>query len=221
MKDIYTIYGTGGYAREVMPLLRKNENNSFSKSLKEYYFINDNKNEENVVNNYKILNFDELISKFSKQKIFCSIAIADTLTRKKLTEKCIKNGIGILTVRANNTVIMDEVIIGEGAILSPFVTITSNIKIGKSFHGNLYSYIAHDCIIGDYVTFAPGVKCNGNVNISNNVYIGTGAIIIPGKKGKPISIGENSKVAAGAVVTKSVPDNVTVYGNPARILHGF
>ena len=133
----------------------------------------------------------------------------------------IKNGIGILTVRANNTVIMDEVIIGEGAILSPFVTITSNIKIGKSFHGNLYSYIAHDCIIGDYVTFAPGVKCNGNVNISNNVYIGTGAIIIPGKKGKPISIGENSKVAAGAVVTKSVPDNVTVYGNPARILHGF
>lgn len=221
MKDIYTIYGTGGYAREVMPLLRRDENNCFSKSLNEYYFINDNKNEEEVVNSYKIFNFDELISKFSKQKIFCCIAIADTLTRKNLTEKCIKNGISILTVRANNTVIMDEVIIGEGAILSPFVTITSNIKIGKGFHGNLYSYIAHDCIIGDYVTFAPGVKCNGNVNISNNVYIGTGAIIIPGKKGKPISIGENSKVAAGAVVTKSVPDNVTVYGNPARILHGF
>ena len=63
---------------------------------------------------------------------------------------------------------MDDVKIGEGAILSPYVTLTSNISIGKFFHANLYSYVEHDCFIGDFVTFAPGVKCNGNVVIGDN-----------------------------------------------------
>lgn len=48
--------------------------------------------------------------------------------------------------------------------------------IGRSFHANIYSYVAHDCIIGDYVTFAPSVKCTGNVVIEDCVYIGTGAM---------------------------------------------
>ena len=47
-----------------------------------------------------------------------------------------------------------------------------------------YVHIAHDCQVGDFVTFAPAVKCNGNVIIENNVYIGTGAIIKQGKKDK-------------------------------------
>tara|TARA_Y100000589_G_C27198895_1_gene648421 strand:- start:1305 stop:1970 length:666 start_codon:yes stop_codon:yes gene_type:complete len=221
MEPIYSIYGIGGYAREVMPLLKREQTNSSLNIKPEYYFIDDSIEDSIEVNGFKVFSFDNLISNFTEKKIHCCIAIADTLTRKNLTEKCISSGIDILTVKASNIIIMDEVSIGKGSILSPFVTITSNVKIGKSFHGNLYSFIAHDCTIGDYVTFAPGVKCSGNVRISNNVYVGTGAIILPGKSEKPILIGENSKIAAGSVVTKSVPANVTVYGNPARILKEF
>ena len=50
-------------------------------------------------------------------------------------------------------------------------------KIGVHFHCNLGSALAHDCVIGDFVTFAPSVMCNGNVIINDNVYVGTGAII--------------------------------------------
>lgn len=113
---------------------------------------------------------------------------------------------------------MDDVNIQEGCILSPFVCLTSNIKIGKSFHANLYSYVAHDCIIGDYVTFAPGVKCNGNVVIEDYAYIGTGAIIKPGSTNKPLTIGKGAVIGMGAVVTKSVPAGVTVFGNPAKVI---
>jgi acetyltransferase-like isoleucine patch superfamily enzyme len=122
------------------------------------------------------------------------------------------------SVNARNIVVLDEVQIGSACILCPFVTLTSNVIIGKSFHANIYSYVAHDCVIGDYVTFAPAVKCNGNVVIENSAYIGTGAIIKQGQPNKPIVIGEGAIVGMGAVVTKDVPAGVTVIGNPARPL---
>ena len=113
---------------------------------------------------------------------------------------------------------MDAVELGEGAIISPFVTITSNVRIGRHFHANLYSYVAHDCVIGDFVTFAPAVRCNGNVVIEDHAYVGTGAILKQGKPGEPLIIGRRAVVGMGAVVTKNVPEGMTVIGNPARPL---
>ena len=114
--------------------------------------------------------------------------------------------------------IMDEAQIAAGAALSPFVTVASNIKIGKCFHANLYSYVEHDCIIGDFVTFAPGVKCNGNIHIEDHAYIGAGAMIKQGMPGQPLVIGRGAIVGMGAVVTRSVPAGAVVVGNPARIV---
>ena len=122
------------------------------------------------------------------------------------------------TVAAANVVRMDEVQLGEGAILSPFVTLTSNIRIGRHFHANLYSYVEHDCVVGDFVTFAPGVCCNGNVHIEDHAYIGTGAVLRQGQPGQPLVIGRGAVVGMGAVVTKSVPPGATVVGNPARVM---
>lgn len=51
------------------------------------------------------------------------------------------------------------------------------------------------------------------INISNRVWIGINATICPG-----VNIGDNSIIAAGAVVTKDVPSNVIVGGNPAKII---
>ena len=214
MVDIIAVYGSGGFAREVMPLVKK-EKQTIDNN---YYFIDDYLQKEGLINGAKVLTYEKLIHDFSINSIYCSIAIANFKARRKITEKCKQDGVKIISIKADNCCVMDEVIMGEGSILSPFVTITSNVTIGKSFHANLYSYVGHDCIIGDYVTFAPGVKCNGNVKINDNVFVGTGAIIHQGKSNKPIIIGENSKIAAGAVVTKNIPENVTVIGNPAQVL---
>lgn len=121
-------------------------------------------------------------------------------------------------VTASNVVRMDEALIDNGAILAPFVTITSNVRVGKNFHANIYSYVAHDCVIGDFVTFAPAVRCNGNVVIEDHAYIGTGAILKQGRPDKPLVVGRGAVVGMGAVVTKDVPPGVTVVGNPARPL---
>jgi len=147
-----------------------------------------------------------------------SLAIANSQVRERLAARCIQDGVRFVDARAANAVSMDEVQLGEGAILCPFVTLTSNIRIGRQFHANIYSYVAHDCVVGDYVTFAPGVHCNGNVVIEDHAYIGTGAILRQGKPDEPLVIGRGAVVGMGAVVTKSVPPGMTVVGNPAKPL---
>ena len=132
--------------------------------------------------------------------------------------RCAEDGVAAWSVAAANVEILDDVQIGVGAILCPFVTVTSNIQIGKHFHANLYSYVEHDCVIGDYVTFAPAVKCNGNIVIEDHAYVGAGAIIKQGRPGQPLVIGKGAVVGMGAVVTKDVPAGATVVGNPARFL---
>ena len=84
-----------------------------------------------------------------------AIAIANSPVRERLADRCIAAQIRVIGARADNVIEMDDVQIGEGALLSPFVTLTSNIRIGRAFHANFYSYVEHDCVIGDFVTFAP------------------------------------------------------------------
>ena len=95
--------------------------------------------------------------------------------------------------------------------------LTSNLSIGKFFHCNIYSYVAHGCVVGDFVTLAPGVMLNGNVRVEDHAYIGTGAIIKQGTPQNPLVIGKGAVVGMGAVVTKDVEPYTTVIGNPARL----
>ena len=59
----------------------------------------------------------------------------------------------------------------------------------------------------------PTFDCFGKVTIGDYVYLGTNVQVMPG-----VTIGNNVLVAAGSIVTKSIPSNVVVGGNPARII---
>ncbi len=177
-------------------------------------FIDDAATEESI-NDHQVLTYDAFLNEAASGH-FVAIAIGDGKVRERLAAKCSADQISAWTVRADNVVVMDDVEIGGGALLSPFVTITSNIRIGRFFHGNLYSYVEHDCRIGDFVTLAPGVKCNGNIVVEDHVYIGSGAILRQGKPGAPLRIERGAIVGMGAVVTRDVAAGVTVVGNPAR-----
>ncbi len=170
-----------------------------------------------VVNGQRVLTYSQWISEPACGR-YINIAIANSQVRQKLVQRCAADGVQFFEARAANVVQLDDVQLGEGALLCSFVTLTSNIRIGQHFHANLYSYVEHDCVIGDFVTFAPGVMCNGNVYIEDHAYIGTGAVIKQGLPGAPLVIGRGAVVGMGAVVTKSVPPGVTVVGNPARPL---
>ena len=108
-----------------------------------------------------------------------------------------------------------------------------NIFVGENFYCNFHNVFLDICpiTIGDNCLFGPNVqlytashplepgKRNSGqefgkpITIGNNVWIGGSSVVIPG-----VTLGDNVVVAAGAVVTKSFPDNVVVGGNPAKII---
>jgi len=111
-----------------------------------------------------------------------------------------------------------------------------NIEIGENFYSN-YNLIILDCakvLIGDNVMIGPNVSIYtaGHpvhyeirnqgyeyafpVSIGNNVWIGGNAVINPG-----VSIGDNSVIGSGSVVTKDIPGNVIAAGNPCKVLRGI
>ncbi len=212
---LYGLVGAGGFGREVMPVALEMLTRTHPDRDFELVFVVESGG-PGMVNGHRVMSAEAFLSADHARHF--NIAIADHHVRQRIADELIARGASPFSIIAANTVCMSGNEIGEGAILCPFVTITSNAAIGRFFHANIYSYVAHDCRIGDFVTFAPGVHCNGRVTIEDHAYVGTGAILKQGTDDKPIVIGRGAVVGMGAVVTKSVAPLATVVGNPAAPL---
>lgn len=205
MSRLLGVWGTGGCGRGVLPLVRATLGTE-----DRLVWIDDAA--EGIVNGHEVWTLDRFVACPANERRV-ALAVADGSVRRRLALRCREAGVEPLTVRSPDVVTMDDVDVGEGALISPGVVFTSNIRVGRHFHANLHSIIEHDATIGDFVTFAPGVRCNGNVTIRDDAYLGAGALIRQG-----LTIGQGATVGMGAVVTKDVPAGVMVVGNPARPL---
>lgn len=107
------------------------------------------------------------------------------------------------------------VTIGNGCLISskafpsePYlITIGNNVRIAKNV-----SFFTH----GGIWTFRkkyPNLDHFGKIKIKDNTYIGEGVYILPG-----VEIGQNCVIGAGTVVSKSIPDDCIVVGNPCRVV---
>lgn len=101
--------------------------------------------------------------------------------------------------------------IGYDFILRPFGIVNSGCKIGNHVDIGNHSNVGHYSTVGDYVVFGGHVAMSGGVTIGDGAFIGQGVSIKP-----DVTIGEGALVGTGAVVTKDIPPNTVVAGNPAR-----
>jgi len=211
------VYGAGGFGREVISVAQEHLRTKYGPDCT-LCFVDDVVSEP-AVNGVRVMRYADFVADSATRKLF-NIAVANAGHRAALAEKCLSNGMQPFSIVASTNITSPDSEIAEGAILCPYTIVTANSKIGRYFHANIFSYVAHDCLIGDFVTFAPGVKCNGHVIVEDRAFVATGAILGPGRSGAPLVVGQGATVGAGAVVMRDVPPGVTVLGNPARALPG-
>ena len=211
MEKRIVIFGAGGFGREVLQIIR--DINKVRPVWSFDGFIIDSEYIDNSrVQGLPIIgNMDWLEA---NPDVCVVIAVGSSAARWRITkrvQKRCKNSFAILVHPL--AWIGQNVQIGEGSIICAGTLITTDINISKHVQVNIGSTIGHDTMVSDFVTLNPSVNLSGNVTLNRGVEIGTGGVIIPG-----CSVGEWSIIGAGSVVTKSIRENCTAVGIPARII---
>ena len=129
--------------------------------------------------------------------------------------------------------------VGEGATIEPPFLANwggAHLHVGRNFYANMGLtlvddadiFIGDDVLLGPHVTLctgthpdsphlrAAGAQYNRPIHIGNRVWVGAGAIVLPG-----VRIGDGSVIGAGSVVTRDVPSDVVAVGNPCRVLRAI
>jgi len=212
----FALYSAGGFAREIASDLRASLNLRMMDDDVELIFIDDDPAAQGtLVQQNRVVSYEEAKS---MPGLKVNVAFAPPALRRRKYEQCEKDGLEFFNAFATTSRIGENVELGNAAIFAHLSTVTADATIGKAFHCNIYSYVAHDCIVGDFVTFAPRVSLNGRIKVEDDVYVGSDATFLPGKPDKYLTIGKGAVIGAGAVVTKDVEPGAVVVGSPAKPL---
>jgi|CZCB01.1.fsa_nt_gi sugar O-acyltransferase (sialic acid O-acetyltransferase NeuD family) len=140
------------------------------------------------------------------------VALGDNRMRLEWYNKLLNAGFNLPTLIHPFSSVSQNTRLGAGTVVMPGVVINTGTTIGNACIINTGSSIDHDCVLADGVHISPGVHAGGTVRFGTCTWAGLGSNII-----NNIDVGSNVIIAAGAVVTRHVPDNVLVTGCPAKV----
>jgi acetyltransferase EpsM len=141
------------------------------------------------------------------------VAIGNQRVRRELSLKILNNRGTLATVVHPSVIVSPTATIDLGTVVVAGVVINTDARIGRYCIVNTSATLDHDVVLADGVQICPGANLAGAVHCEALVFVGTGAVVVPG-----VRIGENSVVGAGTVVLRALPANVLAVGNPARIV---
>jgi len=141
--------------------------------------------------------------------VVCSVG--DPATRARIVQTLTEIGWRFATIVHPTARVGERCSIGPGSVLGPNVVLTCDARVGAHCLLNAGVLISHDCRVGDFCTLAGGVSFGGGVQVGEGVLIGLNATILP-----RLTIGQESVIGAGAVVTKDVSPSMVAVGVPAQ-----
>lgn len=203
------IIGVGGFGREVKVLI--DQINELEKKYNILGFYDDAKDCKPYYNGVPYLGNIEDLNQIA-QTTSVALGIGDPSTKSKILARLNNENLSFPTlIHPAVQMSKDDITVGKGSIICGGNILTCNIKIGSFVTLNLSCTVGHDTVIKDFASFMPSVNISGEVVICEKVYVGTGAKII-----NQLEIGKNTIIGAGAVVSKSLPENCTAVGIPAK-----
>ncbi len=204
------IVGSSGFARETLEVMLQTRHQG------EIYFYDDvNLSLGNIYDKYICLH-DELSVKAiaAKNPTRFVLGTGNPQLRISLYNKFSSWGVepsNIISMHAQVGLSNNK--LGTAINIMTGVVITCGVVIGDGTLVNLNCTIGHDSIIGKFVELSPGVHLSGNCIIGDEVFVGTGAVVLP-----KVKVGSFSVVGAGSVITKDVPEGSTIVGVPGRVV---
>lgn len=211
------IVGAGGMAREVRWLIE-----DINRQEKTYeflgYIVSDLKNigkydsKELILGDFSWLELNN--NKINQINVI--IGIGNPIHRLKIAQKLSSLKINIIypnLIHPSVKFDKSSVKFGKGIIICANTILTVNIKIKDFVLINLLCAIGHETIVCEGSSINMLSQISGGVIIGKGVLIGSGSTIL-----QYLKIGDFSTVGSGAVLTKSIPDKVTAFGIPAKIV---
>jgi len=197
------IVGFGGFGREIYGLARDCGRDIVG-------FLDDNA-EVGLHGRYQVLgSVDTWTSHLDSEFV---VAIGNPRIKKSIVTRMETQGTPNFATLVHPSVQMDRssVSIGRGTVICAGCVGTVDFTLGHHVIVNIKCTLAHDDIIGDFVTIAPLVAVSGNVTIEDGAEIGTAACIRQGVK-----IGRGAMLGMGGVLVKDIEPNALCVGSPAK-----
>lgn len=173
-----------------------------------YGFITPDKEPGSSFSSSIVLGSDDLFTKINPDEVVLVNgigALPSEYKRWQLAERMRSLDYNFITVIHPSAVVAKGAKLEEGVQVMAGAVIQTGTRVGLDSIINTGVLLDHDCNIEQNCHLAPGVVCSGGVNIGKGVHVGSGASVI-----QNISIGCNSIVAAGSIIYKNVPSNITV-----------
>lgn len=209
---ILAFYGASGLGTEFHNLaLRVNEENV---RWKDMIFVDDapEKEGQELVGR-KIMPFTKAIETYGKENLEFVLSVGEPAVKGILYKKLKENGCTVTNLFHPEVIVRDNVQLGEGIVIQrhsgppPLCVFGNNVLLQGT------TALGHNLVLGDNVVISSFVFVGGDTVIGENTYVGPHSCVRNGLK-----IGKNAIIGMGSVVTKDVPDNAVVCGNPAKIL---
>jgi UDP-N-acetylbacillosamine N-acetyltransferase len=148
-----------------------------------------------------------------KALVRIALGIGNNIIREKIFRKAKDTGIEVVSAIHPRAIVSGYVKMGEGVVIMPGAVVNPGAVIEDGVVVNTSAIVDHDSRLERFCQVWPGAHLAGAVRVGEFSYVGTGASIIPN-----VNIGKHVMAGAGTVIISDVPDNVTIVGNPGRVI---